>query len=76
MRRSTTISSFKTGLQQNPWVKTVGCLVRGVIVHHEVNLLPGPLFERPVEMPHEGEKLLALPGTPWVGGVARANRAA
>jgi len=33
-------------------------LVRSVVVHHEVNLLPGLLVERPVEMPQEGEKLL------------------
>ena len=33
-------------------------LVRRVVVHHEVNLLPGLLVEPPVEMPQESEKLL------------------
>lgn len=33
-------------------------LVRGVVVHHEVNLLPGLLVERPVEVPKKDEKLL------------------
>ena len=32
--------------------------MRGIVVHHEVNLLPGLRVERPIEMPQEGEKLL------------------